>query len=52
MALVVSSLRPLSLLQSTIRGPSLALSSLAQHRYDLQVIEDNIGLTYVGYLLI
>ena len=52
MALALSSLRPLGLLARTIRGPSLALSYLAQHRYDLQVFEDNIGLTYVGFLLI
>lgn len=49
MALTVSCLRPLGLLPRTLRGSSLALSCLVQQRYDLQVKEDTIALTNVGF---
>lgn len=49
MALTMSCLRPLGLLPRTLRGSSLALSCLVQQRYDLQVKEDTIALTNVGF---
>ena len=52
MALAVSCLRPLGLLPRNIRVSSLALSSLVQQRYDLQVVESTIALIKVGLLFI
>ena len=52
MALAVLRLRPLGLLPRKIRVSSLALSCLVQQRYELQVVEDTIGLTNVGFLFI
>ena len=50
MALAVSCLRPLGLLQRNIRVSSLALSCLVQQRYDLQAVKDTIALIDVGFL--